>query len=131
MDFATLKAVHVVAAALSYLLFFVRGVWRLTGSPLLAKRWVRTAPHVNDSVLLAAAIWMALLLHQYPGTHAWLSAKVCGLLAYIALGLVALRFARTRRMQLAAWVAAQLAFAYVVAVAITHDPLPLRGALGL
>jgi uncharacterized membrane protein SirB2 len=129
MDVAALKTIHLAAAAISYALFFVRGIWMLSGSPLLAQRWVRVVPHVNDTVLLAAAIWMAIVLREYPGTHGWLTAKVGGLITYIGLGMVALHHGRTRRVRLAAWIAAQLVFAYIVAVALTHDPLPLRAAI--
>ena len=121
MDFATLKAVHVTTVAASWLMFFVRGLWMLAGSPLLERRWVRVAPHVNDTVLLAAGVWMAVLLRQYPGTHGWLSAKVIALFVYVGLGAVALR-----RRRLALWIAAQLVFLYIVAVALAHDPLPWR-----
>ena len=129
MDFGALKTIHVAAVAISYTLFFVRGIWMLTGSPLLERRWVRVVPHVNDTVLLAAAIWMTIILQQYPGTHGWLSAKVAGLIAYIGLGMVALRHGRTRRVRLAAWIAAQLVFAYIVAVALAHDPMPFGAAI--
>jgi len=131
MDLEALRAIHVVTAAISYSLFFVRGIWMLTGSPLLERRWVRVLPHVNDTVLLAAAIWMMVILHQYPGTHDWLTAKVLGLLAYIGLGMAALRHGRNRGARLTAWIAAQLVFAYIVAVALAHDPLPLRSAIRL
>ena len=126
MDFTALKAIHVAAVTISYTLFLARGIWMITDSPLLARRWVRVVPHVNDTVLLAAAIWMTTLLQQYPGTHGWLTAKVAGLILYIGLGMVALRRGRTRGVRLAAWIAAQLVFAYIVAVALTHDPLPFR-----
>ena len=129
MDFAALKAIHIAAVAISYTLFLVRGIWMITESPLLARRWVRVVPHVNDTVLLAAAIWMTILLEQYPGTHAWLTAKVAGLIIYIGLGMVALRHGRTRRVRLAAWIAAQLVFAYIVAVALAHDPMPFGAAI--
>ncbi len=129
MDFGALKIIHVAAVAISYALFFARGIWMLTGSPLLERRWVRVVPHVNDTVLLAAAIWMAIILQQYPGTHGWLTAKLAGLVAYIGLGMVALRHGRTRRVRLAAWLAAQLVFVYIVAVALSHDPLPFRAAV--
>jgi len=129
MDFAALKAIHIATVAISYALFFVRGIWMLTGSPLLERRWVRVVPHVNDTVLLAAAIWMTIILQQYPGTHGWLTAKVAGLFAYIGLGMAALRYGRTRGVRLAAWIAAQLVFAYIVAVALAHDPLPFRAAI--
>jgi len=129
MDFGALKTIHVAAAVISYVLFFVRGIWMLTGSPLLGRRWVKVVPHVNDTVLLAAAIWMTIILGQYPGTHDWLTAKVAGLVAYIGLGIVALRRGRTQRVRLATWIAAQFVFAYVVAVALTHDPLPFPAAI--
>jgi len=129
MDFDALKTIHVATVAISDALFFLRGIWMLAGSPLLERRWVRVVPHVNDTVLLAAAIWMTIILQQYPGTHGWLSAKVAGLIAYIGLGMMALRRGRTRRVRLAAWIAAQLVFAYIVAVALTHDPLPFGVAI--
>jgi len=129
MDAAALKTIHIATAAISYVLFFVRGIWMLSGSPLLERRWVKVVPHVNDTVLLAAAIWMTVVLQQYPGTHGWLTAKVVGLFAYIGLGMVALHHGRTRSVRLAAWIAAQFVFAYIVAVALTHDPLPFRAAI--
>jgi uncharacterized membrane protein SirB2 len=124
MEFAVLKVIHVTAAAVSYALFVVRGVWMINGSPRLGERWVRIVPHVNDTLLLAAAIWMTLLLREYPGSHAWLTAKVAGLVVYVGLGMMALRRARTRRARVTAWLAAQAVFFYIVAVALTRRPLP-------
>lgn len=124
MEFAVLKVIHVTAAAVSYALFVVRGIWMINGSPRLGERWVRIVPHINDTLLLAAAIGMILLLREYPGTHAWLTAKVTGLLFYIGLGTVALKRGRTRRARITAWFAAQAAFFYIVAVALTRNPLP-------
>ncbi len=124
MEFASLKAIHIGTVAVSYILFFVRGIWMLSDSPLLHQRWVRIVPHVNDTLLLAAGIWMTIIIHQYPGTHGWLTAKLAGLVLYILLGLVALRPGRAKRVRAAAWVAAQIVFGYIVAVAFSHDPLP-------
>ena len=123
MDFTILKAVHVTAVTISYALFFLRGVWMIADSRLLAQRWLRVVPHVNDTVLLVAGIWMAMLIHQYPGTHAWLSAKLAALVVYILLGMLALRPGRSKNARIAAWCAAQAAFAYIVAVALTRDPM--------
>ncbi len=123
MELALLKQIHVTTAAVSSALFFVRGIWMINGSPRLGERWVRIVPHVNDTLLLAAAIWMTILIHQYPGSHAWLTAKVAGLLVYIGLGTVALKRGKTRRARIAAWLAAQVVFFYIVAVALTRNPL--------
>jgi uncharacterized membrane protein SirB2 len=124
MDIAALKMIHVTTAAVSYALFFVRGIWMINGSPRLNERWVRIVPHVNDTLLLAAAIWMTILIHQYPGTHAWLTAKLVALMVYIGLGTVALKRGKTQRVRIAAWLAAQAVFLYIVAVALTRNPLP-------
>ncbi len=124
MEFASLKAIHIGTVAVSYILFFVRGIWMLSDSPLLHQRWVRIVPHVNDTLLLAAGVWMTAIIQQYPGTHGWLTAKLAGLVLYILLGLVALRPGRAMRVRAAAWVAAQIVFGYIVAVAFSHNPLP-------
>jgi len=124
MDFTALKMIHVATAAVSYALFFVRGIWMIDGSPRLGERWARIVPHVNDTLLLAAAIWMTILTHQYPGTHAWLTAKLAALLFYIGLGTVALKRGKTRRTRITAWLVAQAVFFYIVAVALTRNPLP-------
>jgi uncharacterized membrane protein SirB2 len=124
MDHALLKAVHVGCVVVSYGLFFVRGLWMIGDSPLLRQRWVRILPHVNDTLLLAAAVALALTVGQYPLTDAWLTAKVSGLVAYIGLGTVAMKARRPRRVRIAAWVAAQGVFVYIVAVALTRNPWP-------
>ncbi len=129
MSYLALKHVHVATVVVSYCLFVVRGAWMLADSPLLAKRWVRVVPHVNDTILLAAAIWLTTIIGQYPGTTAWLTAKVTGLIVYILLGTVAIRRGPTKPIRAAAWVAAQLVFFYIVAVALTRDANPIRGWL--
>jgi uncharacterized membrane protein SirB2 len=118
------KYVHVGSVVLSIAGFIARGALMLAGSPLLQARFVRVAPHVVDTVLLASAAWLALMLQQYPFVHGWLTAKVLGLLAYIVLGTVALRRGRTKGVRAAALAGALLAAAYVVAVALTRHPLP-------
>jgi uncharacterized membrane protein SirB2 len=121
MDLSALKAVHVAAVLLSWLMFFVRGSWMMVRSPRLERRWVRVVPHVNDTVLLAAGVWMAVLLRLVPGVPPWLTAKIVALVIYVGLGAVALR-----RRSVGAWIAAQGVFFYIVAVALAHDALPWR-----
>ncbi len=126
MSYLALKYLHVTTVIVSYSLFVVRGAWMLADSPMLAKRWVRIVPHVNDTLLLVAAIWLTTLIGQYPGTSAWLTAKVIGLIVYILIGTVAIRRGPNKPIRATAWVAAQLVFFYIVAVALTRDANPLR-----
>ena len=127
MDYIAIKFVHVGCVAISYALFVVRGVWMMRGSALLQGRWVRIVPHVVDTILLASAVALAVMSQQYPLANGWLTAKVAGLLVYIGLGTVALKRGKTRRVRIAAWLAAQAVFLYIVAVALTRMPLPWPG----
>ena len=126
MEYLLLKPVHVATVVLTFVLFVVRGLWMLRAPQRLQHGWVRVVPHVIDTVLLASGVGLAVLIHQYPGTSGWLSAKIVGLVVYIVLGTYALRRGRTRRARAGYWVAALAVFAYIVAVAVTHDPFPPR-----
>jgi uncharacterized membrane protein SirB2 len=123
MDYMLLKHVHVTCVAVSYLGFFARGILMLRRSPVLGRGWVKTAPHAVDTLLLASAVALSVMLKQYPFTHGWLTVKVGALALYILLGMIALAYGRTWRTRVAAWVAAQLVFFYIVAVARTRSPL--------
>jgi uncharacterized membrane protein SirB2 len=119
-DHATLKAVHVGAAALSVTLFVLRGFWRFAAPERLAARWVKIVPHVVDTILLASALVLAWQLGA-EGTRGWLWAKVVALLVYIALGVIALKRGRTPAVRAAAFAAALATFGYIVSVALTKS----------
>lgn len=122
--FLALRWLHVVLAIVSVSGFIVRGVWMLADSPLRQARFVRVAPHVVDTLLLLAGVALAWLSQQYPFAADWLTAKVLALLAYIGLGLVALRLGPTRAVRTVAFIAAVAVFGYMLAVAFTRSPLP-------
>jgi uncharacterized membrane protein SirB2 len=125
MDYPTIKIIHIASVAASYSLFWLRGVWMMRDPLRLQAKWVNVVPHAIDTVLLASAIALAVLLRQYPLQAPWLTAKVSGLLAYIVLGTVALKRGRSRGMRVAAWIAAHAVFIYIVSVAVTKRPWPL------
>ena len=117
-----MKNVHVACVVTTIVLFLVRGAWMIQGTLRDKGRWVRVAPHVIDTVLLASAIAMVILLGHYPGTAGWLTAKVIGLVVYILLGTIALKRGKTLPVRITAFAGALATFAYVVSVALTRDP---------
>ncbi len=127
-----LKGVHIGAVTASLALFALRGAWTWSSSNRLRRRWVRVVPHVVDTVLLASGIALAAILGAFSGTfsgaHAWLEAKVAGLVVYVVLGSIALKYGRSARTRLLAFVAALVTFAWIVSVAISKSP---AGFLGL
>lgn len=124
MDYALLKMIHVGSVILSYSLFFLRGIWLMQDSVNLRQRWVKILPHIVDTLLLTSAIALAMTIQQNPLDNSWLTAKVIGLLLYIGLGMIALRFGKTRKTRITAWIAAQCVFIYIVLVALTKSPVP-------
>jgi uncharacterized membrane protein SirB2 len=118
-----IKIIHVTTALISISGFTLRGIWMLRDSPQLQAKWVKIIPHVNDTVLLLSAIILAVQMSQAPFVHGWLTAKVLGLLLYIGLGMVALRFGKTKPVKALAFLSAIIVFIYIVLVALTKNPL--------
>jgi uncharacterized membrane protein SirB2 len=122
LDYAAVKHLHMGAAALSISLFILRGSWRLCSPQRLRQPWVKVLPHAIDTVLLAAALWLAWQLGA-AAMRGWLVAKIVGLLVYIVLGSIALKRGRTPRARVAALIGAIVTFGYIVMVALTKSPL--------
>jgi uncharacterized membrane protein SirB2 len=121
MLYAAVKQLHVAAVVASWALFFLRGVWMIADSPRLKARWARVVPHVNDTILLLAGVYLATAI----GLQPWIVAKLVALVAYILIGMVAITRGRTKAVRIAAWIAAQCVFLYILAVAVRKHPLPL------
>ena len=122
MDYLDIKAVHEAAVALSFGGFVARGAGTLAGAGWTRGRIARSLPHVVDTVLLLSALALVWLLRLNLVTAPWLMAKIAGLVAYIGLGMVALRPGTPRPVRAVAWLAALAVFAYIVSVAITKSP---------
>jgi uncharacterized membrane protein SirB2 len=123
MDYFAIKHLHITCAALSGSFFLLRGTWMLRDSAMLQQRWVKVLPHIVDTVLLVSALIMVFWSRQYPFVQNWLTAKVIALVAYIALGTIAIKRGKTKGKRTAAFIAALAVFAYIVSVAITKQAL--------
>ena len=122
MSYLILKHLHVTCVVLSGLGFCLRGWWMLRESPLRQHQLTQILPHIVDTLLLGSALTMAWMSGQYPFVQGWLTAKLCGLLAYILLGMMALKRGRTQAIQARYFGLALLAYAYIVSVALTRSP---------
>ncbi|AZZ90936.1 regulator SirB [Hahella sp. KA22] len=127
MSYMLLKHIHMTCVALTFASFTLRFIWMILESPLLQRKLSKILPHIIDTVLLLSAIGLALKLQQYPFHSGWLTAKVAGLIIYIALGVFALKRGKTKGARILFGLGAYTAFAYIVMVALTKSswPLPL------
>ena len=102
--------------------FLLRGFWMATGSPLLRARPTRILPHVNDTLLLLAALALLWGYGWNPFDQAWLTAKILALLVYIGLGALALRPGRPRPVRVSFWLLALGVLGHIFGVALARDP---------
>ena len=102
----------------------LRGFWVFRESAKdkerMTKKWVKILPHVNDTVLLITAVFLAMGIHQYPFTHDWLTVKLIALFVYIVLGMFALKRAKELKNKVVFFILALLTFSYIVGVALTR-----------
>ena len=117
------KHLHLTAVCLSILFFVFRFIWSQFDATALNKQWVKILPHIIDTVLLASAIWLCVILSQYPFVNAWLTFKVIGVVLYIVFGLFALKKAKTKLSKWGFFVAALVVLMATAMVAVTKQPL--------
>lgn len=118
-----IKFVHIACVVLSGSLFALRGGMMLGGSEHVYHPALRYLSYLIDTTLLGAAVLLTLILHQYPFVQSWLTAKVLLLVVYIVLGVFALRRGYSRASRTAYFAAALAVFAFIVSIAVAHDPL--------
>lgn len=121
MLYLAIRHLHMTCAVLSICLFALRGGMQLAHVDWRRRRWLRILPHANDTVLLAAAIWLVLTSHQYPFVQGWLTAKVLALCAYVILGSLALRPNLSAPRRAGFFIGALLMVGYIVGVAVTRS----------
>ncbi len=120
--YMALKHTHLLLVALSLSLLLLRFFLSLKGSPLLQRKFLKIAPHVVDTLLLLSAVGLMLTISQYPFVSPWLTEKLFGVLAYIALGVMALK-GRTVLLRSFGLAGALGWLVLVVKVAITKQPV--------
>jgi uncharacterized membrane protein SirB2 len=128
LHYSEIKLVHICCVLLSVSLFALRGLLMLSGSRYVNNRVLARLSYVIDTVLLAAALPLVIIIRQYPFAQAWLTVKVVLLAVYIILGVFALRRGRTRWRRTGYFVAALAVYGFIISVAVMHDP---RGAFAM
>lgn len=111
------------AAGLSLLGFMLRGYWMLTNSALLKSKPSKVLPHIIDTVLLAAAIYLMIVSQLYPFVVNWVTAKVILLVVYIYAGTVALKRGKTKQKRVIAFIIALASVLAIFAIAATKPGL--------
>jgi uncharacterized membrane protein SirB2 len=121
--YVPLKTAHVSLATGSGALFAVR-----CSAALAGQRWPLRMPWrllsvAVDTLLLAAGVALWAMLSLNPLHDHWLATKLVLLVAYIALGSVALKRGRTPTVRWVCFGAALAVYLFIASVALAHDGL--------
>lgn len=119
-----IKHLHLSLVTLSGILFLLRGLLMLKSSKALQMKTLRIAPHIIDTGLLIAGVSLAVMLGLKPSETPWIMAKLTALIVYIGLGTIAIKRGKTYAIRACAFVAALCSFAYMIAVAVSKNPIP-------
>jgi uncharacterized membrane protein SirB2 len=120
-----IRLAHETLVACSGALFALRGAAVLVARPWPLRRSWRALSVAIDTLLLGAGVTLWVLLQLDPLRSPWLGTKLVLLVPYVVLGNFALR-GRTPALRSVCYAAALATFAYMVTVAVAHDP---RGLL--
>lgn len=125
-----IKHVHIALALGSGALFAVRSLAALAGM-----RWPRAAPvrylsYTIDSALLTAAMMLLTILPGAMYANGWLAMKLTMLVAYVVLGVLAMRPARRLQARALCFGLALLCYLQIYCIARTHHPLGVFVLLG-
>lgn len=122
MDYSNIRTIHITCVTFSIMLFALRGGLQLASINWRQWRLLRLVPHINDTVLLSAAIALSYMSGQYPPGQPWLTAKIIALFFYVGAGTIALRENVSIGHRRIAFVLALLTVTYIVGVAWKRSP---------
>lgn len=88
MEYMALKHSHMLFAVLSIVLFYVRAFARIKAMPLAKNKVLFIGSHSIDTLLLATAIGLAVMLGMSPHNQPWLAEKILLVVGYIITGVI-------------------------------------------
>lgn len=123
--YSIFKNIHLITVVTTFFLFNYR-VYLLLQNPLKPRaKWLKIAPHVNDSLLLISAIAMLVLSGIYPGVeNSWLIIKIIMMILYIISGELTLRYATTQSARIFFAIVSLFIYLFIIYTAYTKLSIP-------
>ncbi|MGO1298011.1 MAG: SirB2 family protein [Vibrio sp.] len=119
------KQLHLSTIAISVTLLTVRYILMMMDSPKLNNKFLKVFPHINDTVLLASGVVLVFITGMVPFTAAapWMASKLMCVVAYIALGVFALKLGRNKLLRTFGFLGALGWLAMAGNIAVTKVPM--------
>ncbi len=116
-----IKIFHLTFVLLSITSFVARVYLAETRPKMLEQKWLKIGPHIVNSLLLMTGVMLIFQGQWLSGEYGWIVAKIIALLAYVGLGMVAIKSQGALRWK--AFAGALACFIYIAIVAVSKNPL--------
>ncbi|MDW6093557.1 SirB2 family protein [Vibrio rhizosphaerae] len=120
-----LKYFHILTIVVSVALFCLRYGLMMLNSQVLHHRFLKVAPHVIDTLLLLSGVALCVVTGFIPFTSeaVWLTEKLMCMLAYIALGVFALKLGKNKLLRSLAFLGALGWVVMAAKISLTKLPI--------
>lgn len=118
------KAIHLLTIAISAAMLTIRYGLIMADSAWINKKFFKIFPHINDTLLLLSGVALIAITGFIPFTPAapWLTDKLMCVLAYIALGVFAIKMGKNKLIRSLAFFGALGWLAIAGKIAVTKAP---------
>ncbi|MGZ5050510.1 MAG: SirB2 family protein [Methylobacter sp.] len=114
-----IKLFHLVFILLSVSSFVGRVYLAEKQPAMLEEKWIKIGPHILNGLLLLSGFALVFQGSWLSGEYGWIVAKLIALVAYVGLGIVAIKSQGELRWK--AFAGAMACFIYIAAVAVTKS----------
>ena len=112
-----IKMLHLTFVLLSIFSFVFRVILAQMNSPLLEQKWIKIGPHIINTFLLITGFTLVFQGSWLSAEYGWIIAKLIALVAYVGLGIVAIKSQGELRWK--AFAGALACFMYIAIVAVS------------
>lgn len=114
-----IKILHLTFILLSISSFIGRVYLAEKRPEMLEQKWIKIGPHIINSLLLLTGFTLVFQGSWLSGEYGWIIAKLIALVAYVGLGIVAIKSQGELRWK--AFAGALACFVYIAVVAVTKN----------
>ena len=119
MDLVLLTKLALIVAALTLIIYIVRGVMMLTNSPMTNSRAIHGIASIITLVLFGLGVYIGFGQHL-SFADGYMLSQIIGLLLFVAFGVIALKQGLSKPVAIVLWLIGLAAFIYTVLIA-THQ----------
>lgn len=114
-----IKIFHLTFILLSISSFVGRVYLAEKRPEMLEQKWIKIGPHILNSLLLLSGFALVFQGSWLSAEYGWIVAKLIALVAYVGLGIVAIKSQGDLRWK--AFAGAMACFVYIAIVAVTKN----------